>query len=395
MNPMHILDGFLDASPSLWMLRTLCLIAALLTGCWCLTRSLEHRIQAQLQGSRIELGEQLQDLERKITAILDELRRARAALSTCGPASVDNELSRSSDPRRKAVQALRRTVSDGDLDPIRASKQRDQQAASTGDPLIEPRRRQSATEETTGKSDVAAMGNGGARRASVRCGERLTATEGAGPMLSMHVVSRGSNKKLSPAGTSRPIACQQRHLDQRGLQQPDRRTDLASAITDYREPDVFKRKLHTTPSGRSTKDSASSSIQRPGSPGQRWRPLVLHEQSWQNMRPEIIARTCSQPSSGRAPDDNLGFGGNRILLTPPTDAFAIFALSTLAPKVKTTKSVDSPPNTPPVQVTCRGLLTCGDSSYHGTLYPKGITRSRSTDDGMLTSSESSLLDLQW
>jgi hypothetical protein len=104
---------------------------------------------------------------------------------------------------------------------------------------------------------------------------------------------------------------------------------------------------------------------------------------------------CSQPSSGRAPDDNLGFGGNRISLTPPTDAFATFALSTLAPKVKTTKSVDSPPNTPPVQVTCRGLLTCGDSSYHGTLYPKGITRSCSTDNGMLTSSESSLLDLQW
>ena len=376
---MHILDVFLDASPSLWVLWTLCLVAALLTGCWCVTWSLERRIQAQLQGSRIELRAQLQDLERKITAILDELRRARAALGTCGPASVDSELSRSSDPRRKAVQALRRTVSDGDLDPIRASKQRDQQAASTGDPLIEPRRRQSATEETTGKSDVAAMGNGGARRASVRCGEGLTATEGAGPMLSMHVVSRGSNKKLSPAGTSRPIACQQRHLDQRGLQQPDRWTDLASAITDYREPDVFKRKLHTTPSGRSTEDSASSSIQRPGSPGQRWRPLVLHEQSWQNMRPEIIARTSSLP------------------LKPPSDAFATFALSKLAPKVKTTKSVDSTLNTSPVQVTSRGLLPCGDASSHhdGMLCPTGITRNCLTDDVMLTSSESSLLDLQW
>jgi len=384
---MHILDVFLDASPSLWVLWTLCLVAVLLTGCWCFTWSLERRIQAQLQGSRIELRAQLQDLERKITAILDELRRARAALGTCGPASVDNELSRSTDPRRKAVQALRHAVSDGGLqapcrassdgDPTRASKQRDQQAASTGDPLIE--RRQSATEETTGKSDVAAMGNGGARRASVRCGERLTATEGAGPMLSMHVVSRGSNKKLSPAGTSRPIACQQRHLDQRGLQQPDRRTDLASAITDYREPDVFKRKLHTTPSGRSTEDSASSSIQRPGSPGQRWRPLVLHEQSWQNMRPEIIARTSSLP------------------LKPPSDAFATFALSKLAPKVKTTKSVDSTLNTSPVQVTSRGLLPCGDASSHhdGMLCPTGITRNCLTDDVMLISSESSLLDLQW
>jgi hypothetical protein len=381
MNPMHILDGFLDASPSLWMLRTLCLIAALLTGCWCLTRSLEHRIQAQLQGSRIELGEQLQDLERKITAILDELRRARAlsqaAPGTCRPPRVDNgspsELSGSSGTRI-AVPASRRISSDGDA--TRTSKSlsslKPNGPKDWPDPLVE--RRLSAQ----GKSAVAAMRNGGARRASARSREGLAAAEDAGPMLSRggargasvsggvlparqtdtetlalstlaprvkplaykpehfvqvtvtssrsrgslkrtpsldsaQVASRGSNKRLSPEGT--PIARHRRHLDQRGLQQPDRRTDLASAIT-AREPDVFKR---THPSGRSTEDSASSSIQRPESPGQRWRPLVLHEQSWQDMRPKIIARTSSLPSSGRAPDDDLDVFGERISLTPPRD----------------------------------------------------------------------------
>ena len=446
MNPMHILDGFLDASPSLWMLRTLCLIAALLTGCWCLTRSLEHRIQAQLQGSRIELGEQLQDLERKITAILDELRRARAlsqaAPGTCRPPRVDNgspsELSGSSGTRI-AVPASRRISSDGDA--TRTSKSlsslKPNGPKDWPDPLVE--RRLSAQ----GKSAVAAMRNGGARRASARSREGLAAAEDAGPMLSrggargasvsggvlparqtdtetlalstlaprvkplasrpehsLQVMSSRPRGRLKPTA-SVPNDCVQvaskRLWPEGTLRQLERKThgypDFASTIAG-REPDVFKR---TPPSGRSREDSATSIIQNTGSPqlGQRWLPLLLHEDSWKSMRPEIIARTCSQPSSGRAPDDNLGFGGNRILLTPPTDAFAIFALSTLAPKVKTTKSVDSPPNTPPVQVTCRGLLTCGDSSYHGTLYPKGITRSRSTDDGMLTSSESSLLDLQW
>jgi hypothetical protein len=398
LSAMHILEDFLsllDASPSLWMLWTLCLVAALLTGCWCVTWSLERRIQAQLQGSRIELGAQLQDLERKITAIFDELRRARAlshaALGTCGPASVDNELSRSSGPR-KALQAPRRVSSDGDS--TRASSlarlacdDREQRllacdmsqtrlsstrlltrlASSDGDDDREQRLLASDMSQTRR-----------ARRASIRCGEGLAAAEGAGPMLSRggargasasggvlparqtdaetlalstlaprvkplaykpehfvqvtvtssrsrgslkrtpsldsaQVASRGSNKRLSPEGT--PIARHRRHLDQRGLQQPDRRTDLASAIT-AREPDVFKR---THPSGRSTEDSASSSIQRPESPGQRWRPLVLHEQSWQDMRPKIIARTSSLPSSGRAPDDDLDVFGERISLTPPRD----------------------------------------------------------------------------
>ena len=385
---MHFLDGFLDASPSLWMLWTLCHVAALLTGCWFFTWSLERRIQALLLGSRIELGAQLQDLERKITAILDELGRAQAlsqaAPGTCGPARVDNELSRCSRPRQFVPASVRRTMSyaeaqahgelcqphqarrvksddnstrissigraSSDGNPTRASKQRDQHEASTGDSLIE--HRQSAT----GKYEVAAMGNGGARRASVRCGEGLAAAEGAGRMLSIggargasvsggvlrvlparqtdtetlaistlgtrvkhlastpeHSVqvtksrSRGSlkrtaslpdasaqvasvsSRRLSSEGTSRPLACHQRHLW----------TDLASTITD-REPDVFKR---TPPSGRSTEDSASSSIEHTGSSGQRWRPLVLHEQSWKNMSPEIITRTSSLPSSGRAPDD--------------------------------------------------------------------------------------------
>jgi hypothetical protein len=184
MSPMPILDGFLDASPSLWLLRTLFLAAALLTGCWCLTRSLERRIQAQLQGSRIELGAQLQDLERKITAILDELRGARAlSQAACGPPRVDkgspNELSRSSGTQ-KAVPASRRISSDGDstrtsksLSSLRPSRPKD-----WPDPLID--RRLSAQ----GKSAVAAMGNGGARRASARCGQGLAAAEGDGPMLS-------------------------------------------------------------------------------------------------------------------------------------------------------------------------------------------------------------------
>jgi hypothetical protein len=377
---MHFLDGFLDASPSLWMLWTLCHVAALLTGCWFFTWSLERRIQALLQGSRIELGAQLQDLERKITAILDELGRAQAlsqaAPGTCGPARVDNELSRCSRPRQFVPASVRRTMSNAEVqahgelcqphqvrrvssddnstssdgNPTRARKQRDQHAASTGDPLNE--RRQSAT----GKYEVASMGNGGARRASVRCGDGLAAAEGAGSMLSIggargasvsggvlrvlparqtdtetlalstlaprvnplastpehsaqvtKIRSRGilkrtaslpdasaqvasiSSKRLSSEGTSRQLACHQRHLW----------TDLASTITD-RVPDVFKR---TPPSERSTEDSASSTIQDTGSPGQRWRPLVLHEQSWKNMSPEIITRTSSLPSSGRAPDD--------------------------------------------------------------------------------------------
>lgn len=436
---MHILDGFLDASPSLWMVRTihdLCLAAALLTGCWCFTRSLERRIQAQLQGSRIKLGAQLQDLERKITAILDELRQARAlsqvAPGTCGPARLGmdngspNELSGSSGTR-KSLQPSGPKAWPG--------------------PLIERRR------SAKGKSAASAMENGGSRRAGVllRCGEGLAAAEGAWPML-----SRGRSRGASVSGgmlTARqadtetlalsttlpprvkPLASTHEHAVQVMSSRPEscgslKRTasvsndsvqvaqtllpegklrplpaarkkthgysDLASTIAGpQREPDVFKR----PPSGRSREDFASSIIRNTGSPGQRWRPLELHEHAWKSMRamrPEIITRTSSQPSSGRAPDDKVGLAGNRISLTPPTGAFATFALSRLAPKVKTTKSVDSPLNSPPVQVTSRGLLKCGDSSCHGTLYSKGITRRRrrSTDDGILTSCES-LLDLQW
>ena len=406
----------------------------------------------------IELGAQLKDLERKITAILDELGRARARdPGICGPAKVGNELSRSSVPRKAVVAAVRRTTSHpevqargelcqphqvrrvssddvstrtssigraaSDGNPTRASKQRDQHAASTGDPLIE--RRQSAE----GKYEVAAVGHGRALRADIRCEEGLSAAEGAGPMMSKggargasvsggvlparqtdmetldlstlaprvkslastpeHSVqftssrsrgiikrtasfpddscrsrgiikrtasfpddscrSRGiikrtasfpddsahvasiSNKRLSSEGTSRPLAPYQRHL----------RTDLASTITD-REPDVFKR---TPPSGRSTEDSASSSIQHTGSSGQRWRPLVLHEQAWQNM----LLRASSLPNNGRhltadihddrhplacntqkivdpepdvssgrqTIDDSLAVFGKRISLTPP------------------------------------------------------------------------------